>query len=88
MRRSLSEAVFVCILFAASLLTAQNAATSLRGVIKDPSGAVVAGAKISIVNFANGSTFNTVADSMGGYVFPQIPPARYSITVTATGFGS
>ena len=88
MRRFLPAGVLICVLFAAPCLTAQNATTSLRGVIKDPSGAVVAGAKITIVNFANGSTFSAVADSMGGYVFPQIPPAHYSITVSAMGFGS
>jgi hypothetical protein len=33
---------------------AQNATTSLRGVIKDPSGAVVGGATITLVNDAAG----------------------------------
>jgi hypothetical protein len=88
MRRFFSVWALAGILLCASFATAQTATTSLRGVIKDPSGAVVPGAKVALVNSAGGSTYATITDSMGGYVFPQIPPARYTITVSSTGFGS
>ena len=88
MRHFFPVCVIAGVLLCAASATAQTATTSLRGVVKDPSGAVVPGAKIAVVNFANGSTVSMVADSMGDFVFPQIPPARYTITVTSTGFGS
>lgn len=66
---------------------AQIATTSLRGVIKDPSGAVVPGATVTLTNGANGQTFTATADAAGEYTFASIPPARYTIKVAATGFG-
>lgn len=77
-----------CILSAAILASAQTSTTSLRGVVKDPSGALVPDAKVTIVNRANDSKFSANTNSAGLYVFAQIPPARYAITVAAGGFGS
>jgi len=79
--------VLLCILSAVSFSFGQAANTSLRGTIKDPSGALVAGAKVTIVDKSNGATFTAVAEATGSYIFPQIPPAKYTITVTASGFG-
>jgi hypothetical protein len=56
-------------------------------VIKDPSGALVPGAKITITDKANGTALSTTSSSSGLYSFPQIPPARYTISVSASGFG-
>jgi hypothetical protein len=79
--------MLLCILSSASLLISQTAMTSLRGVIKDPSGAVVPGATITITNQATSQTLTTTADAAGSYQFLQIPPARYTIKVSASGFG-
>jgi hypothetical protein len=79
--------MLLCILSAASFAFAQVASTSLRGIIKDPSGALVPGAKIAIFNKATGSTLTVVSGSTGYYEFVQIPPATYTITVSAAGFG-
>jgi len=79
--------MLLCILSSASLLISQTAMTSLRGVIKDPSGAVVPGATITITNQATSQTLTTTADAAGNYQFLQIPPARYTIKVSASGFG-
>jgi hypothetical protein len=56
-------------------------------VVKDPSGALVPGAKITLVDKANDKTLSTATNSAGFYTFPQLPPARYLITVSASGFG-
>lgn len=80
------------LLFSLALLAgtsfAQIATTSLRGVVKDPSGAVVPGAKITITNGANGQALSTVSNAAGEYTFPEIVPARYTIDATAQGFGN
>src|ERR1700684_2321616 len=76
-----------CILSFSILAFGQNANTSLRGTIKDPSGALIPGTKVTLVDSANGKTFSAVANSAGFYSFPQIPPASYTITVVANGFG-
>jgi Carboxypeptidase regulatory-like domain/TonB dependent receptor len=67
---------------------AQNATTSLRGVIKDPSGAVVPGATITLNDASTGQKITATSKSSGEYQLQQIPPAKYVITVTALGFGS
>ncbi len=63
------------------------ATTSLRGVIKDQTGALVPGATVTLSDKATGKTFSTTAGDTGFYSFPQIFPARYTITVKAAGFG-
>lgn len=65
---------------------AQSSTTSLRGTISDPSGAVIAGARLVIENSANGIHQETSADSRGQYQFLQLLPGTYKITATAAGF--
>ncbi|HEX4310810.1 MAG TPA: carboxypeptidase-like regulatory domain-containing protein, partial [Acidobacteriaceae bacterium] len=87
-RRCISLAALA---FSLAILTAtgiaQIATTSLRGVVKDPSGAVVPGATIKVTNGANGQSLSTTSNAAGEYSFSQVPPANYTIDVTATGFG-
>ena len=86
-RRSCRIAVFF--LLAAFTVTSfsQNANTSLRGVIKDPSGAVVPNAKIILTDNATARKLTTTSGPGGEYEFLQIPPSKYDISVSAPGFG-
>ena len=59
-----------CILFSFNLAFGQDANTSLRGIVKDPSGALVAGAKVTLVNSANSKTLSAVSNTAGFYSFP------------------
>jgi len=77
-----------CILSTTILTLAQTATTSLRGTIKDPGGALVPGATISITDNDTGKAFSTTSNAAGAYQFAQIPPAKYTIRVTAAGFGA
>jgi hypothetical protein len=77
-----------CILSVATLASAQTATTSLRGTVKDPSGALVPGASVTLANKAIGKTYSAVSNSDGFYSFAQIQPARYAITVAAAGFSN
>jgi hypothetical protein len=78
--------MLVCILSAATLASAQTATTSMRGVVKDSSGALVPGASITLSDKATDKTYQTVSGSTGYYIFPVLTPTRYLITVTAQGF--
>lgn len=86
-RRCFSVTAFVFSLVLAGTSFAQIATTSLRGVVKDPSGAVVPGAKITLTNVATGQVISGTSNAAGEYTFTQVPPAGYTIAVTATGFG-
>ncbi|MGA7857722.1 MAG: carboxypeptidase-like regulatory domain-containing protein, partial [Terracidiphilus sp.] len=70
-----------------ALAFGQTATTSLRGVVKDPSGALVPGATVTLTDNSSGKTFSTTAGSTGLYSFAQIFPSKYTIKVTAAGFG-
>src|SRR6204780_4463078 len=77
--------ILLCLsLFSTINLLAFQATGSLHGAVTDPSGARVVKATIN-VQAADGtqSTAQTGAD--GAYVFPQLAPGSYTITVTAQG---
>ena len=69
-----------------SALPAQNFVGGVRGSIQDPGGAVIADAKISLINTATGVGRSTLSNALGEYVFSQVEPATYSITAEAPGF--
>jgi hypothetical protein len=86
-KKSLLGWILLCILSIVTPSFCQLATTSLRGTIKDPSGALVPGAKVTITDKATGKSISTVADSSGSYNFAQIEPSTYTITARASGFG-
>ena len=59
---------------------------SLSGTIRDPSGRVIEGARITLVNIAHSSTYSTVSNAQGYYSFPALPVGRYDMTIEAAGF--
>jgi len=59
---------------------------SLSGTIRDPSGSVIEGARITLVNVAHNSTYSTVSNAQGYYSFPTLPVGRYDMTIEAAGF--
>lgn len=65
---------------------AQLYSGSLTGLVKDPSGAVIPGAKVVAMNTKNGFTYAATTNSTGRYLLRPLPPGDYTLTVTATGF--
>src|SRR6202790_674545 len=68
--------------------SAQVAGATLSGTITDPSGAAIAGAKVSILNKATSATRDLTTDSAGFYSAPNLLPAPYVVTVSASGFSA
>jgi hypothetical protein len=58
----------------------------LQGVIKDQSGAVVAGATVTVRNEDSGQSQSTTTDARGIYRFYNLPPGNSAIFVSANGF--
>src|SRR5271156_4450948 len=77
--------LLLCVaLFAATPVFALPASASLHGVVTDPSGARVTKATITLQ--AEDGTITTVQSGAdGAYIFPQLAPGTYTITVTAKG---
>jgi Carboxypeptidase regulatory-like domain/TonB dependent receptor/TonB-dependent Receptor Plug Domain len=80
-------AVIVSIAVLAMPVNAQLAGANLSGVVSDESGAAVAGAKVTIKNLATGDVREVGTNTDGLYSAPNLAPATYDVTVTATGFG-
>jgi hypothetical protein len=69
-----------------SFAYAQETTGNIQGTVKDPSGAVVPGATVTITGSQR--SYNATTNEGGEYNVNQLPPGRYVVTATATGFGS
>ncbi len=67
---------------------AQDVNASLSGLVADSSGAVVPGAKLSLVNTTSGARLDFQTDAGGEYNFRNLPPGIYDLSVTAPAFES
>jgi hypothetical protein len=61
-------------------------ADTLAGTVKDPSGAVVAGARIEITGGALSQALELSTDGAGRFEAPQLAPGRYTVRVSMEGF--
>jgi hypothetical protein len=84
-RTSFLILVIASILFAAVPLRAATGG-GISGTVADPSGAVVAGATLKLVNTAQQTIYQAVSDRQGLYGFPNLPVGRYDLTISAAGF--
>ena len=75
----------LAVLVTASAAFAQNAG-SLRGVISDPSGGVLPGATVVLMNEATKETRQAQTDSKGGYFFASVSPGVYTVRIEMPGF--
>ncbi|MGD0775820.1 MAG: carboxypeptidase regulatory-like domain-containing protein [Candidatus Solibacter sp.] len=55
-------------------------------MVRDPSGAVVAGANVTLTNDNTGVNAVKPTSEAGRYLFDLVEPGHYSVTVAATGF--
>ena len=87
----LQKAVSLCMMVAfflwAALGQAQSPTTGqISGVVKDPSGAVVSDAKITLTSMA-GVQREVKSDAAGHYAFLLVPPGSYRVEAEKPGFG-
>ncbi|MBO0719468.1 MAG: TonB-dependent receptor [Blastocatellia bacterium] len=65
----------------------QTVATApLAGTISDPTGAVIAGASVTVKNKTTGTEFKATTSNTGAYTVPALGPGTYTLTVEASGF--
>ncbi len=73
-------------IFGAEEAIAQQATAQIAGSIKDSSGAVVPGAKVTLKNSSTNATRTALSNKDGEYLFSLIPIGTYGLTVEQTGF--
>jgi hypothetical protein len=79
--------ILLCILLgAAHVAMAQTGSAAISGHVTDSSGAIIQGVTVDLQNVQQGTSFSTITNAAGIYIFPSIPPGEYSITVRKEGF--
>jgi hypothetical protein len=73
-------------LISAASVLAQTYQAQITGVVRDASGAVVVGAKVTATNVATGVQASTESNADGIYRLLALQPAQYRVTATMTGF--
>jgi len=81
-------AFVVLLLVSPALMRAQTTIStgSIQGTIVDPSGAIVAGAKVTITDSATGQAITQTTTSAGTYTSGSLIPGNYVVRVEAKGF--
>src|SRR5258708_10933288 len=70
----------------ASLALGKGGGGHIRGAVRDPGGAVVAGATVEAENTATGIVFAAVSTNAGNYTISQLAIGNYVVTVKVQGF--
>jgi hypothetical protein len=83
-------AVLAClaVLVSAPCAAAQSTYGSIIGTVRDSSGAVVAGVRVSLVNQGTSIESKTSTDSNGDYSFLNLEAGKYTLTAASTGFAT
>ena len=58
----------------------------ITGIVEDPLGAVIAGAKVTIEDLAKADNYSIATDNSGSYSLLEVPPGSYNVTIRAAGF--
>jgi hypothetical protein len=69
-----------------TLLPAQGASGRVLGRVSDPTGAVLAAAKITLTNEATGISRDANTNDRGDYSFVDVAPGTYTVQFELTGF--
>ncbi|MGH9751331.1 MAG: carboxypeptidase regulatory-like domain-containing protein, partial [Blastocatellia bacterium] len=89
MQPFLTKFVLAALLAVSALTGATNAQAlygSIVGNVEDTKGWVLRGVSVTITNTGTGLKLNTTTDDTGSYVFRNLPPGVYDMTLSLTGF--
>src|SRR5262245_50098700 len=79
----------ILVLATAAIAAAQTTGTAtMLGAVTDPTGAVVAGAKVTVVNSETNFIFTSTTTSEGTWYIPNLNPGMYQLKIEAQGFKS
>ena len=78
--------VFLTLTSSSSHAQGLGGAGTVQGTVKDPTGGVMQAVQVRIANPVSGFSRAVTTDAAGKYVFSNLPPNSYHITVEAQGF--
>jgi len=80
------QAIILTIAVGAVATHAQQTTGNVRGIVKDPTGAVVPNAKVTITNKATANSTTAQTTDEGEYQFNNLLPGEYTVSVEAANF--
>ena len=86
MRSAKTLTLFLMALLTSLNLAGQQITASIRGIVSDPSGAVVQSATVTAKQIETGLTRGAITDRQGEYVLVELPIGHYHLEVQAKGF--
>jgi hypothetical protein len=69
----------------ATVCFGQTSAGTIQGTVNDSTGAVIAAAKLSIIQQTTSLKHETAANNVGFYIFPSVQPGAYKLSASAPG---
>ena len=78
----------ILILLLSFIAAAQTSRGTVSGIVADATGAVIAGATVTLTNIETGVSRSTVANGEGLYRFDAVDLGTYTVRITANGFGA
>ena len=85
-RGQISVAAALLLLFMLPLHAQVAGTGSIQGLVKDPSGALIAGGTVTATNIGTNAKQVQRSSNAGFYSMSALPPGEYSITATTPGF--
>src|SRR3712207_1112840 len=81
--------LLLCMAFGTGRVSAQSTTDgAIGGTVKDPQGAVVQNAAVTVRNEETNRETSATTDSEGRFRVPQLQPGSYTVTINATGFSA
>ncbi len=78
--------LFLALVVLATAAVAQTTSGSIAGSVVDPSHAAVPAVQVTALEHDKNLTFSAKTDENGRFVFAQVPPGNWTLTIEATGF--
>jgi hypothetical protein len=78
--------LFVAALSCGNVSLMASPVGSIAGIVKDSSGGMIAGVKLTLTSTATNAQLTTVTNTSGEFQFPQLAPATYSLVAESAGF--
>ncbi len=86
MRKLLRAFSFAALIFVGTASVSASPVGGISGTVKDPSGALVPGVKIQLINSSTNARLSTTTNANGEFQFVQLAPASYSLEAESSGF--
>src|SRR6266478_1619155 len=77
---------FSCVLALCTAAFGQAPTGTIAGVVKDPSGAFIAGAQVTSTSLADGGKRTATSNEQGFFLIPTLLPGEYKVVIEAKGF--